>query len=169
MSDAFDFAKIIREGDCVAWSGAAAEPTGLLAQFSNALATLPRCTGFASLSLANALNKDDVAGRMRIRALGGAGTNRRFQDVGALDVLPVHYGALPDLVAAGTLHFDVILTSLAADGSAFNLGPQVDYIADAIPRATAVRDPRSAAASAIAVLHSRAITLARGWPARTLS
>ncbi len=138
MRNAIDFAKIIRDGDNVAWSGAAVEPTELLAQFSGALATLPRCTGFANVGLTHALNKDDVAGRLRIRALGGTGTNRRFQDIGALDVLPVHYGSLPDLVADGTLHFDVVLTTLAADGSGYNVGPQVDYIADAIPRARVV-------------------------------
>ena len=133
-----DFARLIREGDCVAWSGAAAEPVGLVEQFSAALPALPPCTGFASVGVSLALDPVHVAGRLRIRALGGTGTNRRFQEVGALDVLPVHYGSLPDLVAEGTLRLDVVLTTLAADGGGFTSGPQVDYIADALPRARVV-------------------------------
>ena len=138
MRDPIDLSKLIREGDCIAWSGAAAEPVGLLERFSAALPTLPRCTGFASVGLSQALDARQVAGRMRVRALGGTGTNRRFQEAGALDVLPAHYGSLPDLVADGTLKLDVVLTTLSADGAGFNLGPQVDYIADAIPRARVV-------------------------------
>ena len=138
MSDTFDFAKLIREGDCVAWSGAAAEPVGLLERFSAALPSLPRCTGFASVGLTQSLDPGHVAGRLRVRALGGTGSNRRFQEIGALDVLPAHYGSLPDLVAEGTLRLDVVLTTLAVDGSGYTVGPQVDYIADALPRARVV-------------------------------
>ena len=138
MSKSIDFAKLIREGDCIAWSGAAVEPVGLLTQLSAALPGLPACTGFASVALTEALDPAHVAGKMRVRALGGTGSNRRFQDVGALDVLPAHYGALPDLVAEGTLQLDVVLTMLAADGAGFAFSPQVDYIADALPRARVV-------------------------------
>ena len=138
MTDMFDFSTVIREGDHVAWSGAAAEPTGLLAQLSDSLPRLPKCIGFASLSFTTVLDPAQVAGRMRIRALGGAGTNRRFQDQGSLDVLPAHYSALPDLVVDGTLRFDVVLTTIAISNAAYNTGPQVDYIADACPRARVV-------------------------------
>ena len=133
MSDTFDFARLIREGDCVAWSGAAAEPTGLVERFSAALPALPRCTGFASVGLTLALDPRQVAGRLRLRALGGTGTNRRFQAVGALDVLPAHYGALPDLVTDGTLKFDVVLTMLSVDAAGWNLGPQVDGLLEVEP------------------------------------
>ena len=140
MSEAtgLDLTRFIREGDCIAWSGAAAEPVGLLERLSAALPALPACTGFASVCLTQALDPAEVAGRLRIRALGGTGTNRRFQESGALDVLPAHFGSLPDLVAEGTLRLDVVLTTLAADGAGFTLGPQVDYIADAMPLARVV-------------------------------
>lgn len=138
MTETFDFENIIREGDCVAWSGAAAEPIGLIARLSDCLPRLPKCFGFASLGLTTVLDPAHVAGRMRVRALGGAGTNRRFQDAGSLDVLPVHYSALPDLVADGTLKLDIVLTTLSNAGATYNIGPQVDYIADACPRARVV-------------------------------
>ena len=48
--------------------------------------------------------------------------------------------AAPRLDMAGhdALRLDVVLTTVAADGAGFALGPQVDYIADAIPRARVV-------------------------------
>ena len=44
-----------------------------------------------------------LASRATVTALGGAVTNRRFQEIGALDVLPINYSAMPDLVASGRL------------------------------------------------------------------
>ena len=91
-----------------------------------------------NISLANSIDAARLAARMRITALGGAGTNRRFQDVGALDVLPANYSMMPDLVAQGRLGIDVVLVQLAADGPAYNLSLMVDHLADAIPRARTV-------------------------------
>ena len=65
-------------------------------------------------------------------------TNRRFQEIGALDVLPVNYSMMPDLVAQGRLGIDVALVQLAADGAGFNLSLMIDHLADAIPRARTV-------------------------------
>ena len=138
MSDTLDLAALIRAGDTIAWSGAAAEPVTLMQRLSEALDRIPACTGFASVALTQALDASRLNGRMRVKALGGTGTNRRFADVGALDVLPAHYGSLPDLVAGGYIRIDVVLTSLAADGAGLNAGPQVDYLADALPRARVV-------------------------------
>jgi hypothetical protein len=47
--------------------------------------------------LENTIDAKRLASRMHVVALGGAGTNRRFQEIGALDVLPISYSALPDL------------------------------------------------------------------------
>lgn len=138
MSEDIDLAALIREGDTVAWGGAAAEPTALLEALSRAGPRLPQCRGFANLGLTRALDAAAIAGRMRIAALGGSGTNRRFQDAGILDVLPVHYGALPDMVRDGTIRIDVALMLLTPGSDGYNLGPQVDYLADALPRARVV-------------------------------
>ncbi len=138
MPTSIDFTQLIREGDCIAWGGAAVEPVGLVEHLSATLDRLPPCIGFANVGLSTALDPAKVAGRMRLRALGGASTNRRFQASGALDVLPVHYGSLPDIVRDGLLRLDVVLVSLAADGTGYNFGAQVDYLADAIPRARIV-------------------------------
>ncbi len=138
MHENIDLAPLLREGDCIAWGGAAAEPAALLEALSAALPRAPACTGFANLGTTTVLDPAAVAGRMRIKALGGAGTNRRFQEVGALDVLPVHYGALPDLVRNGQFRIDVVLSMLTSDGGRLGFGAQIDYLADALPRARVV-------------------------------
>lgn len=138
MSESIDLAPLLREGDCIAWGGAAAEPAVLLEALSAALPRSPACTGFANLGTTTALDPAAVAGRMRIKALGGAGTNRRFQEVGALDVLPMHYSALPDLVRDGRFPIDVVLMMLATDGGRLGFGAQIDYLADALARARVV-------------------------------
>lgn len=137
MPDAIDLAQHIQEGDCVAWSGAAGEPCHLVGLLNAQLDRLPACSALIGVGTAEILEPARVAGRMRIRGLGGAGTSRRFQEVG-LDVLPAHYSAIPDLVAQGVISIDVVLTQLAADGASFRLSPMIDYVADAIPRARVV-------------------------------
>lgn len=137
MSEAFDFSRLVREGDTIAWSGAAAEPGHLVGLLNAQLDRIPPCSALIGVGTTETLEAARVAGRMRMRALGGAGTSRRFQAVG-LDILPAHYSAIPDLVAQGLVRIDVVLAQLAHDGGAHLLTPMIDYIADAIPRARTV-------------------------------
>ena len=109
------------------------EPTDLLAVLDRQLDRVPRVSALLNLSLQTTVDAARLASRATVTALGGAVTNRRFQDIGALDVLPVNYSALPDLVASGRLPIDVVLLQLAADGGAFNLSLMVDHLADAVP------------------------------------
>lgn len=138
MPDQLDLAALIRAGDRIAWSAATVEPTALLTQLERQLDRVAKGSVLLSLSLANSIDAARLAAHMQVIALGGAGTNRRFQDIGALDVLPVNYSMMPDLVAQGRLGIDVVLVQLAADGPAYNLSLMVDHLADAIPRARTV-------------------------------
>jgi len=138
MPDQLDLASLIRAGDRVAWSAATVEPVALLALLDRQLDRVERGSVLLNISLANSIDATRLATRMRITALGGAVTNRRFQEIGALDVLPVNYSMMPDLVAQGRLGIDVVLVQLAADGAAYNLSLMVDHLADAIPLARTV-------------------------------
>ncbi len=139
MADSIDIAGLIRRGDAIAWTGASAEPTRLLEMLNSALDTVSAVEFVTNLSLAETLEAKRVAARgIRVRALGGAGTNRRFADVGVLDVMPAHYSMLPDMVVDGFLKIDVVLAQVAADGRGFRQSPTVDYVTDAIPRARVV-------------------------------
>jgi acyl-CoA hydrolase len=137
MSETVNFADIVRAGDTIAWSGAAGEPCHLVGLLNAALDRLPACSALIGVGTADSLEPARVAGRMRMRGLGGAGTSRRFQEVG-LDVLPAHYSALPDLVAQGLIRVDIVLAQLAGDDGSYLLSPMIDYVADAIPRARVV-------------------------------
>lgn len=138
MPDELDLAGLIRPGDRIAWSAATVEPAALLALLDRQLDRVAKASVLLSISFANAIDAERLAAHMQITALGGAGTNRRFQDIGALDVLPASYAMMPDLVAQGRLGIDVVFVQLAADGSAYNLSLMIDHVADAIPRARIV-------------------------------
>jgi acetyl-CoA hydrolase len=139
MSESIDIASVLRPGDTIAWSGGTAEPVTLLAALNAQLERVPAgVSALIGLGLTETLDAARLAGRVRIRALGGAGTNRRFQPLGALDVLPCHYSALPDLVAGGTVRIDIALVQLAVGVSGPVLTGMIDHVADAIPRARTV-------------------------------
>ena len=62
-----------------------------------------RWSALLNVSFQTAVDAARLASRATVTALGGAVTNRRFQEIGALDVLPINYSAMPDLVASGRL------------------------------------------------------------------
>ena len=138
MPDQLDLSGLIRAGDRIAWSAGVVEPLALLALLERQLDRVANGSVLLNVSLANAIDAARLAARMQITALGGAATNRRFQAIGALDVLPANYSMMPDMVAQGRLGIDVVLVQLAADGAACNLSLMVDHLADAIPRARTV-------------------------------
>lgn len=136
---ALDLAALIREGDCIGWTGASGEPLTLMALLNDAMDRLPaNVTGLSNVGISEALDPARVKGHMRIKALGGTGTNRRFQAVGALDVLPLNYGSLPELVRDGTLPVHVILATLAPDGARLRLSPLVCHLLDGLKSARVV-------------------------------
>ena len=139
MPDVIDFTRLLKSGDSIAWSGGTAEPATLVAALSAQLEHLPPgISTLIGLGLSPALDATHAAGHLRIRALGGAGANRRFQPLGLLDVFPSHYSALPDLVARGDLPIDVALVQLAPGDSGPLLTGMIDHVADALPRARTV-------------------------------
>jgi acyl-CoA hydrolase len=139
MSDSLDLAALTRPGDVIAWNGASGEPIRLLELLNAQMDRVEAAALFTNLSLTETLDPRRIAARgIRVQGLGGSGTNRRFGAAGVLDVVPVHYGAIPDLVAQGHIRIDVALVQVAADGGAFHESPALDYMADAISRARVV-------------------------------
>lgn len=117
------------------WTDGASQSAGYARR---QLDRVPRFSVLLNISLEQSIDAARLASRMQIVALGGAVTNRRFQNIGALDALPINYSMLPGLVASGRLAIDVVLLQLAADGHAFNFSLMVDHLADAVPRARTV-------------------------------
>ena len=139
MTDLIDFATLLHESDRIAWSGVAMEPSDLLGRLEAQLDAIPAGTScLLNIALTDTLDAERLAARMRITALGGSVTNRRFDAIGALEVLPINYGTLPDLVASGQLPIDCVLVQVAPDGTTYNRSLLVDYLTDAIPHARTV-------------------------------
>jgi len=138
MAKEIDLAGLLRPGDRLAWSAGPVEPTHLLGVLDRQLDRVPRVSALLNVSFQMAVDAVRLASRASVIALGGAVTNRRFQEIGALDVLPINYSAMPDLVASGRLPIHVVLLQLTSDCGAFNLSLMVDHVADAVPRARAV-------------------------------
>ena len=138
MAEEIDLAGLLRPNDRLAWSAGPVEPVQLLGVLDRQLDRAPQMSVLLNVSYQTAVDAARLASRATVTALGGASTNRRFQEIGALDVLPVNYSAMPDLVTSGRLPIDVVLLQLAPDGGAFNLSLMVDHVADAVPRARVV-------------------------------
>ena len=139
MTDPIDFATLLHEGDRIAWSGVAMEPIELLGRLEAQLDAIPAGTScLLNIALTDTLDPERLAARMRITALGGSVTNRRFDAIGALEILPINYGMLPDLVAGGQFSIDCVLVQVAPDGTGYNRALLVDYLTDAIPQARTV-------------------------------
>lgn len=143
LATRIEIASHIREGDTVAWSSGAAEPTELLRALNAQMDRVPSCRAFIGLSVSTTLDAARMAGRVRAMTLGGAGTNQRFaaavnMPTTNMDVLPTHYSALPRLVSDGHLKLDVVLVQLAIDGAKHLLTLMTDYLTPALPRARVV-------------------------------
>jgi acetyl-CoA hydrolase len=138
MAEEIDLAGVLKAGDRLAWSAGPMEPVHLLGVLERQVDRAPSFSVFVNLALQSGIDAAKLASRARVTALGGAVTNRRFQEIGAMDVLPVNYSALPDLVASGRLPIDVVLLQVAPDGAMFNLSLMLDHLAEAVPRARVV-------------------------------
>lgn len=132
-SDTSLIADLVRPGDTLMWGASQAEPVSLISRLNGEIERLPSpCHAVLGLTFTDTLDAARFSAKVRVRAFGGAGTTRRFQDLGNLDVLPMNYSAIPKAIAEGVLKIDVALAHLAPDGGAYNFGLLADYIADAV-------------------------------------
>ncbi len=142
-----DIAGLVREGDTIAWSTAAAEPVHLLGLLDAQTDRLPPCRAMIGFSQSEVIDAERFASRVEVVTLGGAGTNRRFARVAGpahagggsgMQVLAAHYSSLPRLVHDGHLRIDVVLLQVASDGAGHRIALMSDYISPAVPRARVV-------------------------------
>ncbi len=138
MTDSVDIKSLIRRNDRIAFSPAGLEPAELLKLLENNLESIGPATAILNVSIADCIDARKLSEQMHVMALGGALTNRRFQQFGALDIIPANYSALPDLVADGTIGIDVVLTQVAASDASYNTSFMVDHVVEAIPTARVV-------------------------------
>lgn len=133
----FDFARVVRPGDVVAWPQGPGEPTGLTACLVAQRHALPPLGLFIGMSAGRTLAPEH-ADRFAIRMLNGAGSNRRLADVA--DIVPAHVSAVPGLLRSRAIAADVVLLRVRPHTRAgfVTTGVIADYTRDLVAAARCV-------------------------------
>lgn len=128
-----DLASFIQPGDTVAWGQACAEPLTLAEAVAKQRRRLGGIRCFTGISSSSAV-RPEHSDYLSFASYTAAGANRVLADAGMLNILPVHYSALPQA------HADVIFLSLPPprpDGT-FGFGLGADYVASLLREARVV-------------------------------
>lgn len=134
-----DFARLVRPGDLVLWGQACAEPRTLTEGLFARRAEIGGFRCFLGIPVSDTV-RPDHADRVSFLSYCGSGSNRALHRTGALDVVPVHYSQLPDLLSTGPLRADVVLLQLSPPDASgrYSLGLGADYLRPAIGTARVV-------------------------------
>ena len=131
-----NFRDFVRPGDMVAWGQASGEPLSLTETLMAQRAAIGPFSVFTGLCYSDTANPD-FTDQVSFVSYHGGGSNRRLGDTGKLDILPVHYSALPGILRE---RVDVLLLHLPppdANGN-FSLGLSQDYVIPLIDSARTV-------------------------------
>jgi acyl-CoA hydrolase len=128
-----DLGRYIRAGDLVVWGQGCAEPLSLTEALADQRAQLGGLRCFTGISQSSAVRVENCDW-LSFVSYSAAGANRALADAGVLDVLPVHYSELPQILGYGPLRADVLFLSLPPAGpdGTFGLGLGADYPATLI-------------------------------------
>ena len=134
---AFDFARIVRPGDTVAWPQGPGEPTGLTAALVAQRHALPPLDVFLGMSTSQILQPEH-ADRFTIRMLNGSGNNRALAPVA--EIIPTHVSTVPALLLTRAIAIDVVLLRVRpCDRPGFvTTGVIADYTQDLVAAARCV-------------------------------
>ncbi|MFF0105676.1 acetyl-CoA hydrolase/transferase family protein [Streptomyces hirsutus] len=134
-----DLARYIRPHDMVVWGQASAEPRTLTGLLLAQRARIGRLRCFVGIPAESALTLETSDG-LDIHSYCGSGTNAALHAAGRLDVVPVHYSALPRLLTDGPLRADVVLVQVSPpdETGRHSLGLADDYFSAALDTARVV-------------------------------
>jgi acetyl-CoA hydrolase len=102
----FDFSRILRAGDTVAWPQGTGEPTGLSGALISQRHELPAFSLLLGFGATRTV-RPEHADRITLRALNGAGNNRSWTHLA--EIVPVHISQTPRLIRSGAVRVDVAL------------------------------------------------------------
>jgi acyl-CoA hydrolase len=133
---ALDLARYLRPGDRVVWGQGTAEPQTLTETLVAQRHRLGRITCFVGLPAAEVI-KPEHGDVLAFESYCGTDGNQRLP---GLAVVPVHYAALPGLLAAGRLAADVVFVQVSApdEQGRHSLGLADDYFSAALDTARVV-------------------------------
>lgn len=124
----FDFCGLLRAGDVLSWPQGPGEPAGLTRRLVAQRHALSGVNLFIGMMAGATLTPESVDG-FRIRALNGAGSNRRLAAAGLLDIVPAAVSTVPRLLRCRDIAVDVALIRVrpAAQPGFFSTGVIADY------------------------------------------
>jgi acyl-CoA hydrolase len=139
VTEFLDLARYLRPGDRVVWGQGCAEPqtlTGLLAEQRHRLGGITCFVGLPAAGVIRPEHTDALA----IESYCGTGSNQRLHEAGRLAIVPVHYAALPGLLAGGRLAADAVFVQVSApdEHGRHSLGLADDYFSAALDTARVV-------------------------------
>ena len=140
MTAALDLAQWLRPGDRVTWGQACGEPATLVELLVAQADRIGGVSCFVGIPAASALTRDSLPDRLTVHSYCGSGTNAGLFDRGRLQVWPVHYSALPGLLAGGAFAVDAVLVQVSApdEHGRHSLGLGDDYFSAALDTARVV-------------------------------
>jgi acyl-CoA hydrolase len=157
-----DLGAFVRAGDAVLVGQAAAEPLHLVDQLLKVSETVENLTAVCGYVQSPAWER--VTGnRLRVKSYAAHGSLRALSRQGLLEIIPLHYSHIEQVIASRQLPIDVVLLQVGpvdADGF-YDLGATVDFALAAIEHARAVivevndRMPRT---NSTTRLHSSKVT-----------
>ena len=134
-----DLARYLRPGDRVVWGQGCAEPQTLTALLAGQRHRLGGITCFVGLPAAGVIRPEHTDA-LAIESYCGTGSNQRLHETGRLAIVPVHYAALPGLLAGGPLAADAVFVQVSApdEHGRHSLGLADDYFSAALDTARVV-------------------------------
>ncbi|WP_250454571.1 acetyl-CoA hydrolase/transferase C-terminal domain-containing protein [Caballeronia sp. ATUFL_M2_KS44] len=137
--DCRELCALVRPGDTVMWGQSHAEPVTLMRALVAQRKQLKRIRIFLGIGLTEVLGPEH-ADAFDFLAYCGSGTNRSLARAGVLDILPVHYSRLPELIRSGRLRIDVVLLQVSPpdEHGRYSLGLAREYLVEAVRHARAI-------------------------------
>lgn len=130
---------LIRPGDTVMWGQSHAEPVTLMRALVAQRHSVKRIRVFLGIGLADVLTPEH-ADAIDFLAYCGSGANRKLARANVLDILPVHYSQLPELIRSGALRIDVVMLQVSPpdEHGRYSLGLAREYLVEALKHARAI-------------------------------
>lgn len=139
QSSSFDFKKVLRAGDHVAWPQGVGEPTGLTGALMKQAPELPKLTLVLGMVITKTLAEADSSG-FDFLCLNGAAGTRKAVALSNNRVVPAHVSAIPELILTRRIPVDVALIRVrpTADPEMYSLGVMADYVHELVQVARVV-------------------------------
>ncbi len=134
-----DLREFVRPGDAIFWGEGTAEPQTLTEALVAQRAELGGVSVFLTVAFSDTL-RPEHADHIRFRGIGGIGTLRRLTRAQVMDIIPGHFGQVPDYIADGAVGCDVAFVQASPPGpdGAHSFGVANGSISQAVARARTV-------------------------------